>query len=123
MFKHGSFSGKSVVLDPATDPEDMGRLDFGIKLHIVAAPVPNVARLTKKIVDLISVPFHRAKLFHWKFDERMLFSMGIEVHDDNDDVVPRGGHFRVTEDRVIVRVEKSQIVVGPKRPVGSANMV
>ena len=66
MFKHGSFSGKPVVLDPATDPEDMGRLDLGIKLHVVASPVPNVARLTEKIVHLVSVPFHRAKLFHWK---------------------------------------------------------
>src|ERR1700720_1682477 len=56
---------KSIPTNPASNSKDMRRLNFGIKLDIIAAAVPDVTRVAQEIVHLIGVSLHRAKLLDW----------------------------------------------------------
>src|SRR2546423_15418873 len=64
-----SCSRKSIALDPAPHPENVSGLNFGIKLDVIATATPDVARVAQKIVNLINLPLHRAKLVDWNIDE------------------------------------------------------
>src|SRR6266480_644381 len=47
----------------------------------------------------------------------MLFAMWIEVHNDENDVVPRGGHFAIKQDCFVLRGVKSKVIVKLKSAV------
>src|SRR5207244_12826275 len=100
--KQWSCSGESVSFDPAADTKNVGRLNFGVELYIIAATMPDVARLAQKIVHLISVTLHRAKLIDWNLDKRMLLMVRFEIHHNQNDIVARRGHFPVTQNCVVV---------------------
>src|SRR5205823_1527709 len=121
--KHGSCSGKSISLDPTADAENVGRLNFGVQLYIIAAAVPDVTLPGQKIVHLIGIALDRSKLINRNVDKRMLFSMWIEIHHYQNDVVARGGHFPVKENRVIVGVIKTQVIVKTERTVRPPDLI
>ena len=51
------------------DTKNVGRLNLGVELYIIAAAVPNVTRLAQKIVHLIKVALHRTKLVDRNIDK------------------------------------------------------
>ena len=65
MSAHSKTLNKSIPTNPASNPKDMRRLNFRIKLDIIAAAVPDVTRVAQEIVYLIGVPVHRAELLDW----------------------------------------------------------
>src|SRR5207245_5087460 len=99
------------------------RLDFGIELNVVAAAAPEVARIAQEIVHLIEVTFHRAKLIDRYIDIRILFTMGIKIHNDKNDVVACGRHFAVKQDRVIIRLIEAQVIVKMKRAILGPDLI
>src|ERR1041385_7262257 len=102
---------ESIAPNPPPHAKDMRRLDFGIELNVVAASAPDVTRVAEKIVHLIEVTFHRTKLIDWYIDIGMLFAIWIKIHDDKNDVVARGRHLAVKQNRVIISVIEAKVVV------------
>jgi hypothetical protein len=71
---------KSISAGPATHPENMRRLNFGIELDVIAAAAPDITRIAEQIVHLIDVALHVPEPINRHIDERMLFAMRIEIH-------------------------------------------
>src|ERR1700719_4110946 len=115
--------GKSIAFDPASHPKNVRRLNLRVELHVITSPVPNVARVAEQIVHLIDVPFHGTKLLNRNIDKRVLFAMRIEIDDDQDDVVARGGHLPVKNDRVVVSVIELQIIFELKRSIRLPDLI
>ena len=103
--------------------EDVGGLDLGVELDVIAAAVPGVTLPAQKIVHLIIVALDRTKLINRNVDERMLFSMWIEIQHYQNDVVARDGHFPVKENRIIVGVIKTQVIVKTERTVRPPDLI
>ena len=59
---------KMISTGPTPNAEDVCRLDFRIKLDVIAATAPNVTRVAQEIVHLISVAFHGTELIDWYID-------------------------------------------------------
>src|SRR5207249_12202537 len=102
---------------PATHPENMRRLNFGIELDVIAAAAPDITRIAEQIVHLIDVALHVPEPINRHIDERMLFAMRIEIHYNWNDVVARSGHFAVKQDCVVLGGVESQTRVRLKPTV------
>ena len=95
----------------------MGRLNFWIELDVISAAAPDVTGAAEQIVHLIGIALHLSELINGHIDERMLGPMRIEVHDDENDVIARGGHLAIKQNCVILGGVESQIRVKLKRAV------
>jgi hypothetical protein len=108
---------KSISASPAPHPENMRRLNLRIELDVVSAAAPDVARIVQQIVHFICVALHLAELINRHIDIRMLLAMGIEIHNNKNDIVARSGHFAVKQDCFVLCGVESQVIVKLKSAV------
>ena len=101
----------------------MGRLNLRIELNVVAAAVPDVTRVAQKIVHLVTSAFHFAELVDWNIDVRILLAVGIKVNDDKNDIVAGRGHFSVEQNRRVVGMIETKIIVKLQRAIFSADLI
>ena len=116
-------SNKLLAGQPPPDAKDMRRLDLWIQLHVISRPMPEITRIAQEVVHLINIRFHRAKIFQRDVNIRMLDALWIQIHHDQDDVVPRRGHFSVTENGVILSPVEAQVIVEMQRAILLPNAV
>ena len=114
---------KSISAGPASNPENMRGMDVWIELDVISAAPPDVARIAQQIVHLVCVAFHLAELINRHIDIGMLFVMWIEIHDKENDVVPRGGHLSIKQDCFVFGGIESQVIVKLKRAVVFSDFV
>src|SRR4051812_10557887 len=92
----------------APDAEDVGGA-VGVEADEVAAASPEIALVAEEIVDLVGLVVEPAELVDRDVDVGVLEMKWVERDDDEDDVIPRRGHFRIIEDEVVVRALEAQI--------------
>src|SRR3989442_10508802 len=114
---------KSIAAGPAAHAKNMRRLYFRIELNVITAAAPDITRVAEQIVHFIDVALHLPELINRHIDERMLFTMRIEIHYDENNVVARSGHFAVKQDCVVLSGIESQIRVRPKCTVFLSDFV
>jgi len=68
------------ISGPATDTENMCRLDVGMERDVIAPAMPDVARVGEQIVHFVIVALHSAEFFNWNMDESGLKSVRIEIN-------------------------------------------
>src|SRR3954465_8926417 len=68
-------SNKSLPTHPPAHPKDMRRLNLRIEFDIVRASLPNIAGISKEVVNLIAVTLNAAKIFRCDIDLGMVFSV------------------------------------------------
>ena len=98
-------------------------LDFGIELNVVAAAAPNVTHIAEEVVNLINIAFHGAKLIDRYIDIGMLFAMGIKIDNDKNDAVARRRDFAIKQDRVIISVIETQVIVKMECAILNPNLI
>src|SRR5437588_3334947 len=98
-------------------------LDFGIELNVVAAAAPNVTHIAEEVVNLINIAFHGAKLIDRYIDIGMLFAMGIKIDNDKNDAVARRRDFAIKQDRVIISVIETQVIVKIESAILGQNVI
>ena len=102
----------------------MGRLNIGVEFHVISPAVPGVTSVAQEIVDLVGLAFDHAKLVDRHINITVLFAEWVEIHHDQDDVVPRRRHLPVTKDRVVIGVKEPKVIVKMKArfPSGSGSI-
>src|SRR6266480_1546477 len=99
------------------DEKNMCGLNFGIQFNVISPSAPGVTRVIQQIVHLILVRRHLPKFLNRHMDKRILLTKRIKIHYYKDDVIPRGGHLPVKQNRVIISGIEAQIRVHLKRAV------
>ena len=99
----------SLAADLAPQAEDVGGRNLGVEADEIAAAGPDVAVVGEQVVHLVGISGHPAEFLEWDVDECVLCVPHVEVHDDEDDVIPRGGHLDVVEDEVVVGLAEAEV--------------
>src|SRR6267378_3340384 len=97
--------------------EDMGRASCWIELDVIAPPVPGITRIIEQIVHLIWLAFTVTEQFDWHVDHRVLPAIRIEIYHDENDVLSSRCCFAIKQDRPVVCVVETQIIVELQRPI------
>src|SRR3954471_9241410 len=79
-------SNKLFAREPAADAEDVGRLDGGVELDVVAFAAPEKASVSEKIVDLVGVGIHGTEILKRDINVGILRPARVEVNHHDDDV-------------------------------------
>src|SRR5438094_2900135 len=68
------------------EPENVGRNKLGVQFDVVASPLPQVAGIAEQVVRLVGLLRVEAEALERKICPARLDVVGIEVHDDQNDV-------------------------------------
>src|SRR5262245_18752796 len=72
--------------DARAHPKDLSRLAVRIQLDVVALPVPEIASISQKIMNLEGLLWIESEFFRRQLHPTRLSVMGIQVDCNHDDV-------------------------------------
>src|SRR5438067_5713062 len=97
--------------------KNVGGDKLRVEFHVVAGAAPEVARIGEQFVQLVSVPWTYSPAFQIEPNPAALDVMGIEVHDDEHDVLGRCGLLAVGNQVFVIQFVELQTIVALQRGI------